>query len=149
MRAVKIRAFSVFKANFHALKPPKCLWKWFSNKNMKLVEQLLVKSFYVLMIFDKLYLVKIGPIFDDSQLSCVTFHYKILSVCSFGCKNLLNSTRQPANFHNRHHTNKYIQLTEYEVGRFALYEVKSCCSFYIRWAIKVIDMWPERTRNLP
>ena len=25
-----------------------------------------------------------------------------------------------------------IQLTEYEVGRFALYEVKSCCSFYIR-----------------
>ena len=43
----------------------------------------------------------------------------------------------------------YIQLTEYEVGRFALYEVKSCCSFYIRSAIKVIDMWPERTRNLP
>ena len=57
---------------------------------MKLVEQLLVKSFFVLMIFDKLYLVKIGPIFDDSQLSCVTFHYKILSVCSLGCKNLLN-----------------------------------------------------------
>ena len=27
---------------------------------------------------------------------------------------------------------RYIQLTEYEVGRFALYEVKSCCSFYIR-----------------
>ena len=57
------------------------------------------------MIFDKLYLVKIGPIFDDSQLSCVTFHYKILSVCSLGCKNLLNFIWQPANFHNRHHTN--------------------------------------------
>ena len=59
---------------------------------MKLVEQLLVKSFFVLMIFDKLYSLKIGPIFDGSQLSCVTFHYKNLSVCSFRCKNLLNST---------------------------------------------------------
>ena len=57
------------------------------------------------MIFDKLYLVKIGPIFDDSQLSCVTFHYKILSVCSLDWKNLLNFIWKPANFHNRHHTN--------------------------------------------
>ena len=103
MRAIKIRAFSVFKANFHAIKPPKCLWKWFSYKNTKLVEQLLVKSFFVLIIFDRLYWVKIGHIFDGSQLSCVTFHYKILSVCSFGYKNLLNSSWQPANFHNRHH----------------------------------------------
>ena len=108
MRAIKNRAFSVFKANFHALKPPKSFWKWFSIKNMKLEQQLLVKYFFVSMIFDKLYLVKIGPIFDGSQLSCVTFHYKILSVCSFGCKNLLNSNRQSANFHNRHHTNVHL-----------------------------------------
>ena len=42
---------------------------------MKVVEQLLIKSFCVLMIFDKLYLVKIDPIFDGSQLSYVTFYY--------------------------------------------------------------------------
>ena len=60
------------------------------------------------MIFDKLYLVKIGPNFNGSQLSCVTFYYKILSVCSLVCKNLLNSTWQPANFHNRHHTSAYL-----------------------------------------
>ena len=110
MRAVKIRAFSVFKANFHALKPPKSFWKWFSIKNMKLVGQLLVKWFFVLMIFDKLYLVKIGPIFDDSQLSCVTFHYKILSVCSLGCKNLLNFIWKQTNFHNSHHTTNYVSI---------------------------------------
>ena len=87
MRAVKIRAFSVFKANFHALKLPKCLWKWFSIKNMKLVEHFSLKLFFVLMIFKRFYLVKIGLIFDGSQLSFMTWYHKILSICLSGCKN--------------------------------------------------------------
>ena len=45
------------------------------------------------------------PIFDGSASSCLTRCQQILSVCSFGCKNELNSTCHPMNFHNRHHTN--------------------------------------------
>ena len=71
---------------------------------MMWVEYLSLRLFFVLMILKRFHLVEIGLIFDDSQLSFVTFHYKILSVCSMGCKNLLNFIWKPANFHNRHHT---------------------------------------------
>ena len=71
---------------------------------MKLVEHLSLTLFFVLMIFKRFYLVKIGLIFDGSQLSFVTWYHKILSVCLLGCKKLLISTWKPTNFHNRHHT---------------------------------------------
>ena len=47
------------------------------------------------------------PIFDGSQLSCVTWYHKILSAYLLGCKSLLISTWKPVNFHNRHHINMY------------------------------------------
>ena len=71
---------------------------------MKLVEHLSLKSFFVLMIFKRFYSVKIGLIFDGSQLSFVTFYRKIISVCLSGSKKLLISTWKPTNFHNHHHT---------------------------------------------
>ena len=49
---------------------------------MMLEEQFLLKLLLILMILVKVYLVKIGPIFDGSQLSCVTWYQKFLSVCS-------------------------------------------------------------------
>ena len=110
LRATKNTAFSVFKANFHALKPLKLFWKWFSLKNMKLVEHLSLKLLFVLMIFKRFYLVKIGLIFDGSQLSFVSWYHKTLSVCLSGCKKLLISTWKPTNFHNCHHTSEQVCL---------------------------------------
>ena len=105
MRAVKNRAFSVFKVNFHGQKPLKFFFKKKNSlKNLKLDEQLLLKWLIILIIFIKVYLVKMGPIFDGSHTSCVTRYQKILSVCSLRSKNVLNSTWFPMIFHNRHHT---------------------------------------------
>ena len=104
-RAIKNRAFSVFKVTFHTLKPPKFFWKKNSLKNLKLEEQLLVKWLSILIFCIKVYLVKIGLIFDGSASSCLTRYQHILSVCSFRCKNALNSTCTTMIFHNRHHTN--------------------------------------------
>ena len=86
-RAIKNRAFSVFKVTFHTLKPPKFFWKKNSLKNLKLEEQLLVKWLSILIFCIKVYLVKIGLIFDGSASSCLTRYQQILSVCSFRCKN--------------------------------------------------------------
>ena len=105
MRAVKNKAFSVFKVNFYGQKPLKSCLKKFSLMNLKLEEQLLVKWLLILIILIKVYLVKMGPIFDGSHTSCVTRYQKILSVCSLRSKNVLNSTWFPMIFHNRHHTN--------------------------------------------
>ena len=108
MRAVKNKAFSVFKVNFYGQKPLKSCLKKFSLMNLKLEEQLLVKWLLILIILIKVYLVKMGPIFDGSHTSCLTRYQKILSVCSLGSKNVLNSTWFPMIFHNRHHTNTCI-----------------------------------------
>ena len=78
--------------------------------NLKLEEQLLVKWLLILIILIKVYLVKMGPIFDGSHTSCVTRYQKILSVCSLRSKNVLNSTWFPMIFHNRHHTTKRARL---------------------------------------
>ena len=51
------------------------------------------------------YLVKMCPIFDCSQSNCLTSYQKILWVCTFECKNLLNFTCQTMKFLNCHHTN--------------------------------------------
>ena len=107
MRAVKNKAFSVFKVNFYGQKPLKFCLKKFSLMNLKLEEQLLVKWLLILIILIKVYLVKMGPIFDGSHTSCVTRYQKILSVCSLRSKNVLNSTWFPMIFHNRHHTTKH------------------------------------------
>ena len=40
------------------------------------------------------------PIFDNSDLNRLTRYQKILSVCSLGCKNLLNFTWNTIKFHN-------------------------------------------------
>ena len=112
-RAIKNRAFSVFKVTFHTLKPSKFFWKKNSLKNLKLEEQLLVKWLSILIFCIKVYLVKIGLIFDGSASSCLTRYQQILSVCSFRCKNVLNSTCTTMIFHNRHHTNvRYIAYRE-------------------------------------
>ena len=42
------------------------LWKWFSLKNTKLEEQLSLRSFFIVIIFDQLYLVNLCPIFIGS-----------------------------------------------------------------------------------
>ena len=106
-RAIKNRAFSVFKVTFHTLKPPKFFWKKNSLKNLKLEEQLLVKWLSILIFYIKVYLVKIGLIFDGSASSCLTRYQHILSVCSLRCKNVLNSTCTTMIFHNRHHTSHH------------------------------------------
>ena len=99
-RAIKNRAFSDFKVTFHTLKPPKFFWKRNSLKNLKLEEQLLVRWLSILIFCIKVYLVKIGLIFDSSASSCLTRYQQILSVCSYRCKNVLNSTCHPMIFHN-------------------------------------------------
>ena len=52
------------------------------------------------------YLVRIDPIFYSSDSSCLTRYQKVLSVCSFECKNVLNFTLFSMIFHNRHYTIK-------------------------------------------
>ena len=68
---------------------------------------ILLKRLIVWIIFFKVYLVKIGLIFDSSATSCLTRYQKIISACSFGCKNVLNFTRFPMIFHNCHPINHY------------------------------------------
>ena len=51
--------------------------------------------------FEALYLVKMCPIFDSSQSNRFTRYQKILWVCSFWGKNLLNFTWNTMKFHNR------------------------------------------------
>ena len=104
VRAFKNRAFSVFKVNFSAKNHQNFSKKKVSPKNLKWEEQLLVKWLWILIISIKVYLVKMGLIFDSSDTSCLTRNKKILSVCSFGCKNVLNTTWFPMIFHNCHCT---------------------------------------------
>ena len=49
---------------------------------MKLVEHLLAKSLFVLMIFERVYFVKIGQIFDSVLPSCLTRYQQILLTAS-------------------------------------------------------------------
>ena len=62
----KNRAFSKFKVNFWGEIATESLWKWFSLKNTKLEEQLSIRSFFISIIFDKLYLVNLCLIFVGS-----------------------------------------------------------------------------------
>ena len=77
---------------------------------MKLEAQISVKSLLIFVIFEKLYLVKIGPIYDGLLPSCLTRYQQNLLVCSFGAKNLLDFTCNPMIFHNRHHPSVYLYL---------------------------------------
>ena len=52
-RDIKNRAFSEFKVNFQGLLSTKSSCKQFSLKNIKLEEQLLLKSFLVLVFYQK------------------------------------------------------------------------------------------------
>ena len=63
--ADKNRAFWKFGVNFRGQKLIRFLWKWFSLKNIKLKDQLSLTSFLFLIIFKKLYLVNLCPIFVD------------------------------------------------------------------------------------
>ena len=91
-RAIKNRAFPELEVNFQGLLWTKSFCEQFLLKNIKLEKQLLLKSLLVLVIFVKVYLVKMSPIFDGSHTSCLTRYQKILSVCSLRSKNVLNST---------------------------------------------------------
>ena len=72
--------------------------------NINLGEHFWLIAFKAYTIFVKVYLVKMCPIFDDSQSNPVTRYQKILWGCSFICKNLFNSTCLTMRFHNCHHT---------------------------------------------
>ena len=68
------------------------------------------------------YLVKMLPIFHSSQSNSLTRYQKILWGCSFGCKNLLNSTCLNMKFHNYHHTNlrlSHNKINAIEAAAFA------------------------------
>ena len=56
-------------------------------------------------VFGKLYLVKMCPIFDSSASNHLKRYQKILWVCSFRCKNLLNFTWNTMKFDNPIHFN--------------------------------------------
>ena len=56
------------------------------------------------------------PIFASSASNCLTRYRQILSGYSFGCKNALNFTCLPMEFHNCLHTTHHTQ-DGYEHGR--------------------------------
>ena len=68
-RVFKNRAFSKFEVNFQGLSSTKSSCKQFLLKNIELEEQLLVKPLLILVIFEKVYLVKMNLIYDVSPLS--------------------------------------------------------------------------------
>ena len=65
-RASKIWEFSVFRVNFQGQISTQSSRKQFSFMNIKLGEQLLLSTFSILIIFEKLYLVNLCPIFVRS-----------------------------------------------------------------------------------
>ena len=105
MQSYQKQGIFSFESDFSYTKTTQIFLKKNSLKNLKLEEQLLVKWLSILIFCIKVYLVKIGLIFDSSASSSLTRYQQILSVCSFGCKNVLNSTCHPMIFHNRHRTN--------------------------------------------
>ena len=52
-------------------------------KNIELEEQLLVKPLLILVIFEKVYLVKMSPIFDGSPLAFGARYQSFLKLCLF------------------------------------------------------------------
>ena len=57
---------------------------------MKLNEQLLVKTFLILLQYNWVYLVKMCPNFDVSPLPQFTKHQHFLWVCWFSCKKVID-----------------------------------------------------------
>ena len=80
-RAVKNRAFSEFEVSFHGLLSAKSSCKQFSLKNIELEEQFLLKQLLILVIFEKVYIVKMSPIFDVSPLAFGARYQSFLRVC--------------------------------------------------------------------
>ena len=84
------RAFSEFEVNFWDEILIASFWKWFLLKNMKLIEQLSVKTFLILLQYIWVYLVKICPNFVISPLPQFTKYQHFLWVCWFSCKKVLD-----------------------------------------------------------
>ena len=80
-RAIKNRAFPVLEVNFQGLLWTKSFCEQFLLKNIKLEEQLLLKSLLVLVFFVKVYLVKMCPIFDRPPLAFGASYQSFLRVC--------------------------------------------------------------------
>ena len=66
-----------------------------------------IKSMYFFDQSEKLYLVKMSPIFDGSSSNCLTRYKQILSGCSFVTIKLLNFTRLTMKCHDRGHATVY------------------------------------------
>ena len=71
------------EVNFQGLLWTKSFCEQFLLKNIKLEEQLLLKSLLVLVFFVKVYLVKMCPIFDRPPLAFGASYQSFLRVCWF------------------------------------------------------------------
>ena len=99
-RAIKNRAFSEFKVNFQGFLSPKSSCKQFSLKNIELKEQLLLKLLFILVIFLKVYLVKMCPIFDGSPPAFGARYQSFLRVSWFLHKGVTNFVYLSEKFNN-------------------------------------------------
>ena len=77
----KIGHFQNSRSIFKVFLLPKSSCKQFSLKNIRLEEQLLLKLLFILVIFVKVYLVKMCPIFDSSPPAFGARYQSFLRVC--------------------------------------------------------------------
>ena len=103
-RAIKNRAFSEFKVNFQGFLLPKSSCKQFSLKNIRLKEQLSLKLLFILVIFVKVYLVKMCPIFDSSPPAFGARYQSFLRVSWFLHEGVTNFVYPSEKFNNLRNT---------------------------------------------
>ena len=95
--------------------------------DIRLGELVLLKSFSILFIFKRIYLVKLCPIIDGSTTSCLTMYQKILWSSLWGCINVFNLICLTMKFHNRHHATVRSQLTPNNLS----------LTYFERWVLKI------------
>ena len=101
--------FTLLRMKFNTvLHPNEHPQRIFFSSKTTFVEQLLPKSFQILPILQKFYLVKLCPIFGSSQSLAPWRYQKILLVSSLGCKTVLNFIWSSVKFQNRQHTSVHI-----------------------------------------